>query len=217
MMRKEREIEDKHKEIMRENKRRRELMEKQAKEKAEQEKIAQEKALQERKKEIKENYDKFFKPNNNNLEKIERSMSRGAQRSGSKDRDGSRDRKTQTEAGRRTEAGRPPAYVRPPAATSSQQNIGNYYPNSQGGVSIDHRAFEKKNEWLERQAGDVKDILGLDMTGSFVQMEQMIKEQMEGKVLPEPQVPAKQIQPRLTQPSIGQGIFDCDVSVIPNK
>lgn len=68
------EIDDKHKALMRENKLRRERIEREAKLKEEERKIKAAEALNERKKEQKTLYNKYFKPNNQYAEKIDRSL-----------------------------------------------------------------------------------------------------------------------------------------------
>lgn len=67
-------IDDKHKELMRENKLRRQRIEKEAKIKEEEKQLKAAKALDDRKKEQKTLYNKYFKPNNQYAEKIDRSI-----------------------------------------------------------------------------------------------------------------------------------------------
>lgn len=247
MLAKEREIEEKHRAIMRENKLRLKKQQETA-ELAKMQKEEQERqALEQKKRDQKQLYNQYFKPYNNNKEKIERSLSRGRQSS-------QQNRKSEPLAPN-TKPGLPP----PLPHSSSKQQIQTaqlHYkpplpqqprlpPTQEYGVNV------MKNQWLDKHAGDMKDLLGLDMSGTFEQMEQLVNEEYEhqqqtkpaeqqqilhedrildqpsldltslrNENLPEPRdAPQQTSEPAQKRDSREPGarIFDCDVSVIPNK
>ena len=67
-------MDERHKLIMKENRERRKRIEEVAKRKEAEKAVKEMEVLGSRKKEQKEIYEKIFKPNNNNLDKIERSL-----------------------------------------------------------------------------------------------------------------------------------------------
>ena len=247
MLSKEKEIEEKHRAIMRENK----LRLKKQQENAELAKIQKEEqerlALEQKKQNQKQLYNQYFKPYNNNRDKIERSLSRGRQSS-------QQNRKSEPE-GPTQRPGLPPPlphslskqqmqtaqlHYKPPLPQQMRQQ-----PPQEYGANV------MKNQWLDKYAGDMKDILGLDMSGTFEQMEQLVNEELEQQpqnksaqpqqilhedgILDQPSLDltslrnenlheVRNLQEKQPQPSQkhdhrepGARIFDCDVSVIPNK
>lgn len=245
MLAKEREIEEKHKIIMRENKLR---MKKQqdAAELAKLQKEEQERKTLELKKQNQQQlYNQYFKPYNNNKDKIERSLSRGKQSSKNTQR------VEQAQPSNMPKPGLPPTMPR----SSSKQQITNIHqkpPLPQPTETYPPRDYGSnivKNQWLDKYAGDMKDLLGLEMSGSFEQMEQMVNEEFEqGAQKPQSQMlhedkytdqpsldltsikhdSGPEAKPQKTASNgpntlkleakdIGAKIFDCDVSVIPNK
>lgn len=70
-------------------------------------------------------------------------------------------------------------YTKPPPGKNTSLNQGNKsgQPPLPPGKAVDYTAIAKKNEWLEQHAGEVKDLLGLDLSGTFEQMEMLVKAQ----------------------------------------
>ena len=245
MLAKEREIEEKHKAIMRENK----LRLKKQQEAAELAKLQKEeqerKTLELKKQNQQQLYNQYFKPYNNNKDKIERSLSRGRQSSKNTQR------VEQPQTSNMPKPGLPPTMPR----SSSKQQITNIHQKpplpqpTETHPPRDYGANLAKNQWLDKYAGDMKDLLGLEMSGTFEQMEQMVNEEFEHATQKppnqmlheekyteqpsldltsikhdhEPDAKPKQTASnthndlKLEPKDIGAKIFDCDVSLIPNK
>ena len=64
-------------------------------------------------------------------------------------------------------------YAKPPVAHSGQGG----YRSSSKGYKIDYNEFNNQNAWLDKYGGDMKEILGLEMSGTFEQIEKMANEE----------------------------------------
>lgn len=63
-----------------------------------------------------------------------------------------------------------PSFTRPPVSQNTQGALGS--TGKTGGIN--YNEFNSKNAWLDRYSGDMKDILGLEESGTFEQVEKMV-------------------------------------------